>query len=431
MSLLRRISSVLGTDFSARYKRIFSIEELEREEVLRWVFGASLLAFFLTFSSWIGSHALTIDAYLRGNLVCWEYFRSCGDIAFLRTLPEGYSQPFLYMGFFALMLLVVYCMHRKQWVAAHALLSTLFVWKFLAVFFLTRSFAANYDYYHLILTFILLFLPYKTFFLKFVFVLLYFLASTIKIHEGWILGSYFTSLESGLPLFPDSLTPVITGVVILMQMVGAWFLLSNDARLRIGVLVYFALFHLYSGLLVFYRYPTTVLPTLLILFGLFPSRTERPRGRKALPGWLFVLLLILLQLIPALIPRDQKLTLEGNLFGLFMFEANHQCVSTEVVYWDNGSSEEFVRESSNARYRCDPYEYWFRIHTACGRDQGIARISWTFDHSINGGPFYRLVNEGDACGLEYRSLQANDWIRTPAEGAPIIGYPVKNEYSVI
>jgi len=68
------------------------------------------------------------------------------------------------------------------------------------------------------------------------------------------------------------------------------------------------------------------------------------------------------------------------------------------------------------------------LQQICKRDESIDHILWQFDHSTNGGPFYRIVDENNICQLEYKPFSHNTWIKTPKEGAPIMGYPVKNLY---
>lgn len=415
--------------FFSWYHRIFSIHELESSKILKWVFGATLFSFFLTFNSWIGSHSLTLESYIQNRHTCWPFWQQCGEWYVLQALPYGYSQTILYMGLFALMGLVVYLMHRREWVLAHLLVVVLFLFKGLAGFLLTYELTGNYDYYHMAFAAILLFFPYKYFFLKLVLVLFYTLSATVKIHEGWILGTYFSSLQSGLPIFPDATIPVWTNFVMLMQIVGAWFLLSSNKVLQRSALVFFALFHLYSGVLVEYRYPATVLPTLLILFGPWFAHTQPPLNRRALVGWIFVVFLIALQLSSIVIPKDEKVTLEGNRYGMYMFEANHQCISSATLTKKDGTVEEVVQARSLARHRCDPYDYWFSLSQICKRGGGeIEQLAWTFDHSVNGGQFYRIVDTQNVCELEYKAFGHNEWIVTPEDGAPAIGQPVKNVY---
>lgn len=421
-------SSRFERAFLRVYRSIFSIHEIEEQPILQWVFGATLLSYFLAFHAWINSTAITLDTFARGQHLCWPYFQSCGEWYFLRALPYGYSQTFLYMCLFGTLVLTVYLMQRREWTLAHMLLTLSFLWHFLVAFVFTFSLAGNYDYYLAGFGFILLFIPHKEFFLKITLVLFYFLSTAAKIHETWILGTYFSALKTGLPLFPDWSIPFWTNGIIAMEMVGAWFLLARPSFIQKAVFVFFVIFHLYSGLLVEYRYPATVLPTLVILFGAFYTYTPTPLDRRSIAGWLFVLLLFIAQALPHLIYGDEKLTMEGNKFGLYMFDANHQCISNMEAQFKDGTSQIFRDETTSARARCDPYRYFFRIKTVCERDARVERISWTLDHSVNGGPFFRIVEEVDACQLQYRSFVHNPWIKTEFDDPLKVGYPVENVY---
>ncbi|OGJ58044.1 hypothetical protein A2635_01435 [Candidatus Peribacteria bacterium RIFCSPHIGHO2_01_FULL_51_9] len=422
--------SGLEQRFLRFYRKIFSIAEIEESTALKWSAGAFLFATFVSFYRWVGEHTITIDAYLKNDYTCWPYFMSCGKYYFLHALPEGYSQTTLYTAFFGLMLLIVYLMYKKDWVLAHMGLLVLWFWKVMFVFVFAYLGGGNFAYYDIILLFIWLFIPYKLFFLRSVFVLLYFLASTIKIDAGWIAGTYFTSLSTGLPIFGNFLAPVATNIVIFMQMVGSWFLLSGRKMLQRLALAGFIFFHLYSGILVEYRYMATALPVLIILFGLFYEKLPIPRDRKALAGWLLIALLCALQLSRLLIvsPTDQRLTLEGNRFGLFMFEANHQCVSYITIVTNDERSRKLRSESSDAHRRCDPYREWFSIQQLCSRTPDASYIEWKYDHSVNGGPFYRIVDEQNACSLTYMLWKHNSWIKRYSDKPEIIGYPLENIY---
>lgn len=415
--------------FFSWYRRIFAIEEIEENKILQIALGGLLLSFFVTFYGWVNSTAISVSSYLNNTYSCWPHFQNCGSWYFLEPLPFGYSQGMFYAGLFAVMLAISYLFYRREWVLSHMLLSLLWLWKFAVLFILTDQFAANYDYYDTILLFVILFLPYKFFFARLTFVWLYFLAGTIKIHEGWVLGTYFTTLETGLPIFGDQIAPLITGIVIFMQIVGCWFLLSSRSILQRSAFTYFFLFHLYSAILVGFRYPTVSLVMLIILFGLSRSVPSVPLTWRSLSGWMLLALLLLVQLIPiVLIAGDQKMTLEGNKYGLYMFEANHQCISIVTVHFKDGTSEEAQQTSASARDRCDPYLYWFRYKNECTRSPSISRIAWTFDHSINGNPFLRIVDVPDLCTLSYHAFRHNDWIKLPKDGPTIVGYPLKNYY---
>ncbi len=410
----------------AVYKKFFSVEEIENDRILKWAFGAFLLGLFLTFNKWIGNSEFTVDSVARGASLCWPYFQNCSDLAFLSALPFGYTQTMFFMGVWAVMALIIYCMSLGKWGEAHFL--TLLLWVFKALMtFISFSHIGNYEYYVVIFGLALLVLPQKLFFLRFYLVLFYFLSVAVKIHETWILGTYFSAMHTGLPIFPDWSIPVWTNLVMFMEVVAAWFLFHKNTYIQRIVFLFFVAFHLYSGVLVEYRYPTTVLPMLLILFGPWFEYKKIPKGWSTLPGWIVVCVMCLGQSWSHFIPGDEKFTLEGNYFGLYMFEANHQCVSKAKIYYTDGEVREKVKQRRLARHRCDPYKYWYQQRERCRVNNTIDRIEWTFDHSINGGPFYRLIDESNACNLEYSAWKHNEWIKFPDE-AKIIGYPVKNYY---
>ncbi len=411
------------------YRKFFSIEELETTRILQIAFGALMLSVFVSIASWFYDDAISISSYEAGRHLCWAYFQSCGEWYFLQALPYGYTQSLFYMLLFGAMLLAAYLIYRREWVLAHALMAFVWLCKIGILFFLTKEFAANFDYYDVFLFAVVLFLPHKFFFARLVFVLFYFLSSTIKVHGTWILGTYFTTLQTGLPIFGDTFAPLVTGVVIIMQMIGSWFLLSQNRALQLAVFSYFALFHLYSGILVGYRYPTVALIMLVVLFGIGARFAPSiPLDRRSIAGWALVVFLFVCQFIPILIRGDQKMTLEGNAYGLFMFEANHQCVSRAEVFGTRGERRELMEDSFTSARRCDPYKYWFRLKQLCDTYRDVAGIRWTFDHSINGGPFYRIVDEENACVLEYKAFSHNEWIKLPEEGATAVGRAYKNVF---
>lgn len=420
--------SPLERRFLLSYRRLFSIDEIEQNTVLKWVFGATIFSYFNAFNQWINSEVLTVDSFAAGTHTCRPYLQNCGEWLFLRALPEGYSQTFLYMVLFGLLVLSVYCIYRKDWVLAHMALLPSFIWHILGVFVLSDSLGGNYDYYLFIFATVLLVVPHKEFFLKLTFVFLYFMSTLAKIHPAWMVGTYFSSLKTGLPFFPDWSIPIWTNLVIFMEMVGSWFLISKHRLLQRVALTFFVCFHLYSGLLVEYRYPATVLPALLILFGPLYRYQPPVFDRRSIAGWTLIACIFIAQLSPLVIRGDEKLTMEGNKYGLYMFESNHQCVSTIQIFYKNGEVSQQIRESISARNRCDPYRYWFRVRNLCQRNENIERIKWAFDHSINGGPFLRIVDTENACVLTYQPFRHNSWIKTERDSPLIIGWPVENIY---
>ncbi len=442
------------------YRRLFSVSEIEHSLVLRWLYGAMLFGFFTSFGNWILDSSITAETASKGAQICWTYFPQCGQWYVLHTLPYGYSYTSVYMVLYAVMLACVFAMWKKSWTSAHALMMILFVWKVLVMFVLTASIQGGPNYHHVLITFVLLFLPYKEFFARVSFVVMYFLSAVIKLDESWILGEYFTSLQSGLPVFGNTLAPIFTNAVIGMQIILGWFLLSGRSRIQKTALVCFSVFHIYAGIFVGYTYPILALSMLWILFGPLFHVSTIPLNRRSVAGWITLIALFAFHAPAHLIEGDQRMTQEGSRFGLNLFDANHQCASTLSIYATSSTPVRDTQWSAKPRQTCGDYicltttitheaddmvvtrERWespvswqrCRVSTFWSiakqqhcSDPGVLRVQMQFDHSIDGGPFYRIVDEQNICTLSYQTFSHNGWIKMPPE-APIVGYPVKNVF---
>ena len=413
------------------YDRIFATQELAETRALQWLFGAALVGYLLTFLEWAKTRGVTVQGVARNQHTCWPHFTSCGDLAVMHALPWGHSQAAFYTVIFAMLVGGVLAAAAGRWRLAHALMLVPFVWKSLVLFVLSQGYLGNYHYFHVGLGFLLLFSHHKLWFLRRGLVLLYVLSSVVKLHEGWVLGTYFSALVTGLPFVPDALIPLATNGVIAMEMLVAPLLLSERPRVRGAAVVALLGFHLYSMLFVNFMYPTICVPPLLILFGARHRSAPRPPplGWRVVPGFAAFVAFIVFQAVPIAIRGDEKLTLEGHGFGLYMFEANHQCVSSVKLFKGTAVVADLSSISDGAHNRCGPYDTWFTVQRICKENRGkIDRIEWKLDHSINGGAFWRIVDEPDACALDYAPFRHNDWIRLPGEGAVPVAYPVKNFY---
>ncbi len=406
------------------YQKLFSLHEINKDLAIRLFGAAILLGFIVSFKGWESSYLSTLNAANNGDAICWPMFQGCYDLFFMNRRPHGYIQNTIFMSMLGLIFVAAYGLIAKKYVTAHFCILILFIWK---AYLTSINYMANgnFDYYHTAFTFIFLFLPHKRFFGSLSIPLFYFLSTATKIHEGWTLGTYFTSMVTDLPLFPDGTTMLWTNMVILMEMVGAWFLFSKHKHIQKTVFAFFVIFHLYSGTLVGYHYPLIVTPALLIFFGpLYKPFHSVPLDRKAIAGWLLMCCLVSAQMISHVIPGDEKLTFEGNFYGLYMFEANHQC---SILMTNENGDIVYRADTTSARNRCDPYNYMFRGQKKFCQGETQSKISFKQTHSINGGPFYLIVDEADLCALEYKPFSRNRWIKTEDE-AKATARPRENYY---
>lgn len=420
-----KATAAAATGWRGRCDRWFSLHEIRDDLVVRWFGGAILLGYIVTFENWAGSGGTTTAALNRGSVLCWPFLPNCADWLWLQLPPFGYSQNIFYAVLLGLIVMAAWGLVTNRIRLAHLCFGLLLLAKGYLML-QNYNFKGNFDYYHNAFAIIYLFLPHKRFFGSLSLPLFYYLSTVAKLHPSWTLGNYFTPMTLGLPLFPIGSEPIPTNLLIFMEMVMGWFLFSHRPRLQQAMFWFFVAFHLYSSILVGYRYPVTVLPVLLVLFGpFFKPFKQIPLGRDSIPGWSLVGLLFFLQFIGPAIPGDEKLTAEGNFYGLYMFEANHQCQATATD--GMGIPLKTVRDSM-PRNRCDPWEFLqLAQQRYCQNPRIIKPVGLEILHSINGGPFYQIVKEPDVCALTFKPFGKNDWIKD-ATTAPAVGRPYMNFY---
>ncbi|MBI3548776.1 MAG: hypothetical protein HY078_07050 [Elusimicrobia bacterium] len=410
------------------YRRLFSLGEIENDRRLQVLFFCLLAIFILDFNA-ISYVAQSATQHHRevGQFACWPHFQSCGSWFVLKATPFGYTYHLVMMVVFSFLALSALSGALGFWTRAHALMMPPFLLKVFYSFFLAFDGETNFRYFHLTYVFVLLLLPEKKFYLKMTFCTLYFWAARIKMSgDGWIAGRYFTTLKFGLPLVPGVLVPFLTNGVVLFEMLGSWGMLTKNEQLKRWLLATWTAFHLYSVSLIGFYYPVRCIPTLWVLFWGKPEPARFRWERRFLPGAAFIAGLFLLHTVPYAIPKgDPKYTLEGFMYGAAMFDANHQCQSAVRLVDAQGKViAQIAYKNRDSANRCDPYTYWFGVkQRLCPKEPNGRRVEWTMVHSVNGGPFYKIIDVPDLCVLTYGPLSRNAWIKTPADGAPVVGYP--------
>lgn len=396
----------------------FGISELKESKILQVVSLGFFLSFIITFYGWTSSNV--------ADNVCSPHISNCDfykSLLWFMGFPSSYELSTFYVLLLGVIFIWLYALYKNDHEVVWYSILILFLYKWLHIYVFSSG---NYDYYDIVLVAVFLFAKNKLYFLRITYVLLYFLAATIKFHPGWVLWTYFTTLQTGIPIFPDATTALWTNLVILTQILLCWGLfMKKNTLLFIIAEIFFLAFHFYSWILVEYRYLLTAIPMMVVLFVL-PEYVSYKKTKNIFI-YIFISILFLLQSIAFLIPWDQKLTLEGNKYGLYMFEANHQCITRYEFFSPDGKSNSQTTTSKVARDRCDPYTAVEKYKKFCTKN--IERISITHDHSINGGPFYRIVDEYNLCNLNYRPFVHNSWIKSELEGPQIVGFPVKNFFT--
>jgi hypothetical protein len=406
--------------------QVLHLDEIDK--TCKLIYWGVIIGFLIAFNFWAQMGMFTKSAYLNSSVSCPEYFQSCFKYIFFDGPPHSYGQTIFYA--FLLVFIMLSCIYalKDKWLEAFVLLIPPTIFKFLGALFLVNEISTPFEYFHLTFVIILLFFPNKVSFFKISFCLIYFLSGTIKIHEGWILGTYFSSLRMGLPIFSDVLIPFLTNFVIFLEITLTWSLLSKNRKIQLLVVCLYIIFHLFSASIVGYRYPIHCLPLLIPLFLINEDKFKFPKFNfKNIIPYSFIILILIFHSIPYFIQGDQKVTYEGVRLSVGMFDANRQCSSTVLYNYQDGTAKEVVTNTKYSGVRCVPYQWWYRLKKEC-KKKNVKSIDWTYDISVNGNPFYRVVNTDNVCELDYEVFGHNYWIETESNksGHEVVGYPQKN-----
>jgi hypothetical protein len=313
----------MTSEISQIYKRIFGLDEYRASEPLKILFYVILLGFFLGFFHY------SYDAYgATGQGMCWPYLQACEQLKFFSAYPNGYLIMAIYSLAYGLIILSAVLAYRKSWLFAHLTVTLLFFWKFFVAFILSNDSPQPFEIYHLSLCAIWLFARNKEYFGRRLLVILYFLSAALKFRDSWVTGSFFTSLELGMPFVSNRLVPVFTNFIIFIETVGVWLLLSPNKLVQRSILAIFTAFHLYSIIMIGYNFPTYSLLPLLALF--LPSSTDLakdsdPPFKTFFVGGAVLAFVCVMHAIPYLSSRGIPYSQERYLYGLDMFISNHQC----------------------------------------------------------------------------------------------------------
>ncbi|MEZ4872269.1 MAG: hypothetical protein R2827_08495 [Bdellovibrionales bacterium] len=238
-----------------KYYDLFSLHEFESSKSLKAAFILVLIHFSFALKDWFFKPIATVQEEAANATLCWPHFQSCYKLNVLDFINYGFSHTYLYTALFTCLILAFVFVARKNWVYAHLFTSILFLWRFLYFFVVTYKIPAGYEYYSQPFAFILLFASNKLFLMRFCLAFLYFLSAQVKFYESWIVGTYFTSTHLGMPLFSDSLAPLATNLVILLEIFGSWALMLPRKKYFPWLLGLWILFHIYSVTIVGFNYP--------------------------------------------------------------------------------------------------------------------------------------------------------------------------------
>ena len=358
---------------------------------------------------------------------CWPHWQGCRSLAFPADFPYSYAYTTLFAGILLILCFsfwAVIANKQKHYLGGLWLLTLFkifffFIWRF--------HDQHNFAMFHLLPTLAFLINKENRIFAgQVVWCLCYFLAGLVKVSDGWIVGTYFSNLELGLPFVPLALVPLATNFIFFAETTMGWTLLSR--KWGRSSFWFWTFFHVYSAILVGFYYPIRCLAMMWALFlphlkPDFQLQSHRT-NRLNLGTILLISFLVLLHMVPFAFNEDPKWTLRWQGYGFNMFDANYQCV-TEMNYTQESKIKNVKREIAMSRFRCSPALALEDAKNLCESTKNA--VSLSIIKSVNGSPFYKIVDLKDACNEKFSLLGANEWInKNPTQ---VEGYPVPNAIS--
>lgn len=395
------------------------IQEIYSDSALR-LYGVCLaLGNFFAFGNWM-ENSQFINFAKTGEPFCWPFWENCFQYRFLDIHQA--------MGIFVLFGLVSavgvfifipkkFCPAAYWWLITANFLKTL-------IFVQDFRFRMNQHYILYFVTIVFLFLPNKRNLLRYLLVFVYFWAGTLKFNYEWISGAALYAL----PMFVQ--WPMVREAciyVIFLECLIVWGILSKNKWIFWGTFFQLFLFHFCSWRTVGSFYPL-LMYFLITIFPLAyvsemtkpgPSLLMRLISRKEpLSTYLFLGLFSVMNLVPIVMPGDEKITGEGRLFALHMFDAQVFCEGSLTLKFRDGKTKKVnIPLPQTTRIQCDPVVSFSRAKRHCWEhrnDLNFIDLDFYYKARRNHETAMRpLVDVENFCSknLSYDLWRTNDWIK--------------------
>jgi len=394
------------------------IDEIKSDKALQF-YGVFLgLSQVLTFFTWIGSRQRAYFTDIK-TPICWPFFENCHE--FRISDPQQMKFILIAFGLVSFLSAVLFlsnrfCKTAYWWLIGTNIFKTL-------LYILDFRLRMNQHYMLYFATIAFLFFPYKRNLLRFTLVSFYVWASTLKYNLEWIAGD---ALYQKVWFFKGRWIQVACFYVVILESFIVLGLLVRKKWVYWAAFVQLILFHVMSYPVVNYFYPMLMVCLLMIfpLTRFFKYDDESSgllvslvRGKEAITTYAFIGLFSFLQLIPYMMPGDSKVTGEGRLFALHMFDALVSCEGNIILHYENQDDEEIpIPIIRRNRTKCDPIVNTNLAKAYCRQHQDDSDfISLDLQYSVRRARekiMRPLVDIKDFCrqDISYTMLKPNPWI---------------------
>lgn len=400
-------------------KRYFQsqVQEISASKSLRWYGFFLSLTHVVTFFFWHRNSFVYQYLTKNANTVCWPQFPFCESLRFLSPLGAEFS---FYLYLSVALFTACFFLKKKTVPWAYWLLVIINLVK-LYIFFMDYRAMGNYHYMPFVVSFAYLFVRQKLFFIPLCIACFYFFAGILKISNlDWLTGLAFPRRAQFPLFFNEDIKMTLCFYVVCLEIIGSWFLILKT-RWKAVFYAQFILFHIMSYFIVGYFYPVIMLClfTLFLLIYVFDEKHISLNLRNALPGGLFIFLIVAGNVLSVFIPGNAGLTGEGRLYGLNMYDAYTECDSQIFLKFKSKTIQESfsARREYSLRIHCDPYVDFNTVNKICAYykdDPEFIDLNWSLYSKLRSDLEYqRIVNEKNVCSkkLQYFSWRKNHWIR--------------------
>ncbi len=392
------------------YSRVKSKETIPSKylQVLYCVIVADML--FLL-QEWYKFPVLLKESVQNINYLCPPYFTNCG-LAYIFTNSAPYYSYKLLIAFVALFIFFsIFLFLKQNYKLAILLLLIPVIFKFLVLYFLNYDTVLNYNYLTLLLAVVFIFAKDKIFAMKVIVTFMYFSSAFIKIYPSYLAGDFLDTLNGGFPLLPEMFNSFYAIFLVMLFLIGPIFLWSKNKLYRLASFSLLLIFHLYSVILVGFRFPFVCI---MLLYIFYLSEHDKFELKKIFRNKLLTFLIIImitLQVLPYFIKGNHRITAEAEKYGYYIFNTNKQCIINTTIIYKDGTKKELNASSTNPIQRCDPYRDWFILNKTCDSNQNISSIKLRYYVSLNGSYYHKVVDTNDICKLKYSIFKHNEWIK--------------------
>jgi len=372
---------------------------------------------------WFSEGRIESIAFDGENALCWPMFPNCENWNYLSYSALKHFGPIYLVLAISSGVLFLF---SQTVVFGLVGLSGLF----LAVFYcyaLSFRLAGNHFLVFFLLNFVYLLLPRKIQAIQLLIASIYLMAAGLKFNGNWLSGSAipveWIGNESVLRWIVNAgLLQAGSVYVLILELLGTFFLFSERRAVRFFVIAQFILFHLVSIGAVGWFMPLMMCLFLVIFL---PGRAKLGNSNLSRLTLVFLIGIWGLQLFPLVFNRESFLAGLGRLMRLDMYGSQVSCDNKLIAEFQDHSvairlDPGMQFKSKRIRSRCEPYLLFAAGKNECKRlieKKDFLRLRWSLNIKDNSfqppkNTYHQVVSELDLCSenLKFNAGFPGSWL---------------------